>query len=191
MFAHDARTVIVVADGAGGSGAGALAAKKVIREVESGYTQIHSAAEWSVFLRQIDCRINDGESTAVVVDIRPFGIAGASVGDSRAMIISEELVTELTIHQHRKPLLGSGQAEPVGFTSEPLDGVLLVGTDGFFNYAKPEAIRALVIADDFPTLPRRCIESVRLKSGEYWDDIGMVAARNRPRSKTRQRYVIH
>ena len=191
VFSHQERTVVVVADGAGGTGAGDVAALAVVREIESEYLNIHSATEWALLLRQIDCRIGDGETTAVVVDIRPIGIAGASVGDSCACTVTDGIISDLTANQKRKPLLGSGMAEPIGFVCPPLLGLLLVGTDGYFNYAKPNAILAAVAKSDFQTLPRRCIDMVRLPSGDYWDDIGIVAVRQRPRSMPLQRFTIN
>lgn len=190
VFTQDARTVVVVADGAGGTGAGDVAALAVIREIESAYLNIHSANEWASLLRQIDCRISDGETTAVVVDVRSIGIAGASVGDSRAVIVKDGMISELTANQKRKPLIGTGMAEPTGFACPPLDGLLLLGSDGLFNYAKPNAILACVAKTDFQTLPRRCIDMVRLPSGDYWDDIAVVALRHRPRPSTRQRFTL-
>lgn len=190
VFAHEARTVIVVADGAGGTGAGAAAALAVIREIESEYMNIHSANEWASFLCQVDCRVGDGETTAVVVDVRTIGIAGASVGDSRAVIVNDGEISELTSNQKRKPLIGSGMAEPVGFVCPPLDGLVLLGTDGFFDYAKPNAILATIAQSDFHTLPRKCIEMVRLPSGDYWDDVSIVAVRHRPPASTRQRFTV-
>ncbi len=132
------RTVVVVADGAGGTGAGDVAALAVIREIEAEYLNIHSANEWVLFLRQIDCRIGDGETTAVVVDVRTIGIAGASVGDSRAVIVNDGTISELTANQKRKPLIGSGMAEPIGFICPPLDGLLLLGTDMLFSTTRNE-----------------------------------------------------
>lgn len=190
VFNHETRTVVVVADGAGGTGAGDVAALAVIREIEAEYLNIHSANEWVLLLRQIDCRIGDGETTAVVVDVRIIGIAGASVGDSRAVIVKDGTISELTANQKRKPLIGSGMAEPIGFVCPPLDGLLLLGTDGFFNYAKPNAILASIAKSDFQTLPRKCIDMVRLPSGDYWDDVGIVAVRHRPRSSTRRRFNV-
>src|SRR6186997_2050497 len=96
VFTFDERTVIVVADGAGGVGSGDIAAEAVLREIEPDLPRIHSADEWADTLRQIDCRISPGESTAVVVDVRPYGIAGASVGDSEAWIIKDGKITNLT-----------------------------------------------------------------------------------------------
>ena len=190
IFSNASRTVVVVADGAGGTGAGDVAARTAIHEIEIAYLNVHCASDWVSLLRQIDCRICDGETTVAVVDLRPYGIAGASVGDSRAAIVSECTIVELTIDQHRKPLLGSGLAEPVAFMSSPLVGVLLVGTDGFFNYARPDAIQRLIATTDFPVLPRRCIELVRLPSGDHWDDVGIVAVRNRKRSTARRRFNV-
>jgi hypothetical protein len=90
------RTVIVVADGAGGAGSGDIAAESVVREIETEFPRIHSADQWAETLRQIDCRISPGESTAVIVDIRPYGIAGASVGDTEAWIINDGQIFDLT-----------------------------------------------------------------------------------------------
>ncbi|MFO0817997.1 MAG: PP2C family serine/threonine-protein phosphatase [Pirellulales bacterium] len=180
----------MVADGAGGVGYGDLAAESVIREVKSSFPAIHSADQWADLLRQIDHGISIGESTAVVIDIRPYGIAGASVGDSCAWIINYSQVDDLTRNQNRKPRLGSGNASPVSFTHAPLNGVLLVATDGFFDYAKRDAITPIIAQSNFYTIPNRCLEMVRLPSGDLWDDVGIVAARNPPQHRSRKRYSI-
>ena len=92
---EDQRTVIVVADGAGGTSSGDLAAESVVSFVKSNYESVHSANDWVNLLRQVDRQMGAGESTAVVVDIRPYGIAGASVGDSQAWIFNDG-ITDLT-----------------------------------------------------------------------------------------------
>jgi serine/threonine protein phosphatase PrpC len=184
------RTVIVVADGAGGTGSGDLAAEFVVREVQSNYSTIHSANEWADFLRETDKQIRIGESTAVVVDVRPFGIAGASVGDSCAWIINDGKITDLTNNQIRKPLLGSGICQPVGFTHSSLVGLLITATDGFFDYAKRDEITRLVGQTEFFKISRKCIELVQLPSGDLWDDVGIVVARNKPQQRNRTKYKI-
>ena len=98
----DQRTIIVVADGAGGTGAGDIAAESVVREIKSNYETTHSASEWANLLRQIDEQIGVGETTAIALDIRPYGIAGASVGDSQAWIIDDGEIVDLTTNQIRK-----------------------------------------------------------------------------------------
>lgn len=190
IFTANDRTVIVVADGAGGSGAGDAAADAVVREVEREFAGIHSADEWNALLRQADFRIGAGETTAVIVDVRAYGIAGASVGDSQAWIIEDGAMVNLTQNQVRKPLLGSGDASPVPFTGPPLRGVLLAGTDGLFNYIKPEAVIRIVSEEEFLSIPRKCLEAVRLPSGDLWDDVGIIAAKVAPIVRTRQRYSI-
>ncbi len=184
------RSVIVVADGAGGVGSGDLAAESVVREVRANFESIHSADEWVDLLRQIDRQIGAGESTAVVVDIRPYGIAGASVGDSQAWIVDDTEIIDLTRDQTRKPLIGSGVAQPVGFSFPPLNGLLIAATDGLFDYAKRDDIARMVGQSEFYEIARKCVELVRLPSGEMWDDVGIVVSRNKPQHPTRTKYEI-
>ncbi|MEM7557530.1 MAG: hypothetical protein AAF394_00270 [Planctomycetota bacterium] len=86
--------------------------------------------------------------------------------------------------------MGSGSAQPIGFTHQPLSGTLIAATDGLFDYAKQESIIELLAKSDFYEIPRRCVELVRLPSGELWDDTSIVVARNKPQQRTRQRYEI-
>ncbi len=60
------------------------------------------------FLRQIDCRIGDGETTAVVLEMFERSECRASVGDSRAVIVKGGTMCELTANQKRKPLMCTG-----------------------------------------------------------------------------------
>jgi len=143
-----------------------------------------------VELKQIDCRISAGESTAVIVDLCPGGICGSSVGDSQAWIIHDGKIIDLTIKQKRKPLLGSRNACPIGFSNPPLNGVLIVASDGFCNYVKRPKLPPMVAQTDFFAIPRTCVEMVRLPSGDLWDDIGIVACRVRPPHRMRRRYTI-
>ena len=140
-----------------------------------------SSAGWCNVLRQTDFRIGVGESTAVVLDLRTDAVCGASVGDSQAWLISGEDITDLTLHQRRKPLLGSGEADPVGFSCGRLNELLIVATDGFCNYVKRDdggqsGFRTSCFAD----LPRRLVNLVRLRSGALIDDVGIVVCRQAP-----------
>jgi len=186
----DNRVVVGVADGAGGTGSGGAAAESVVKAIGAHSSQCHNENDWIRLLSQLDQEIAPGESTAVVVDVRADGLSGASVGDSRAWIVCEGDVTDLTVKQVRKPLLGSGGAHAVGFTSGPLQGVLVAATDGFFNYVAKERVPPLLAQADFYTLPRKLIDLVRLPSGEFWDDVGIVVCRPTPARRTRERYVI-
>ena len=120
----DTGVVIAVADGAGGTGAGSQAARTVIREVAAAASLAHDQAAWSRILREADLRVGEGESTGVVVAWSPGGIVGASVGDSQAWLIVDGEIKDLTKSQARKPLLGSGEAEPTGFFHPPAAGFI-------------------------------------------------------------------
>src|SRR5436190_15767787 len=137
----DTGFLIVVADGAGGTGGGAAAAQAVC----DGAIAVFEDAEptsWAQHLRSLDALLatvgTGGLSTAVVLHIDGTMVAGASVGDSGAWLISDGEVIDLTERQVRKPLLGTGKAEPVSIGPFQLIGRLLVGTDGLFKYA-PQA----------------------------------------------------
>ena len=187
---EDERTIVVVADGAGGVGNGDAAAETVIREVTTKHRKISTAEQWEAELRQIDFRLGVGESTAVVVDLRVDSIVGASVGDSRAWIIRDGELIDLTVYQNRKPLLGSGDARPKQFSHGSLIGTLIVATDGFCSYVKRDELTRMVAQADLFEIPRRCIELVRLPSGDLWDDIGIVACRVMRQRRSRTRYTI-
>ena len=179
VFTEPDRCVIVVADGAGGTGSGGQAAAAVVDAVRRAAASIDSSAGWSSVLRQIDGRIGPGESTAVVVDVKADRVCGASVGDSQASVIKGADIVDLTGHQRRKPLLGTGEAEPVGLTYGPLDGLLLVATDGFCNYVKRTEMVKIIPYEDFAALPQRLVSLVRLRSGALNDDVGIVVCRYR------------
>jgi hypothetical protein len=181
---------IVVADGAGGTGAGAQAAETVLREVEASASLEHSATSWCNILRQTDYRVGLGESTCVVAAWSSKGIAGASVGDSKAWLLENDDLNDLTSSQIRKPLLGSGEAQPVGFSHPSSQGLLLVSTDGFCNYVRRETLLREILWIDFAVLAHKLVEMVRLPSGELWDDIGIVACRPRRPVRSRTRYEI-
>jgi serine/threonine protein phosphatase PrpC len=185
----DGGVVIVVADGAGGTAAGAEAAETVVREVTAVASLACDAEGWCESLRQTDYRVGSGEATCVVVARSASGIVGASVGDSRAWLLEDDLI-DLTSGQVRKPLLGTGEARPVGFSHPPSQGLLLVCTDGFCNYVRRERLLREILWIDFAVLARKLVEMVRLPSGELWDDIGLVACRPRRPGSNRKRYEI-
>jgi len=179
-----------VADGAGGTEVAGHAAETVIREITGSASLEHDSASWCDILRQTDFRVGVGESTCVVVARSLKGIVGASVGDSKAWLIENDDLNDLTRSQVRKPLLGSGEAQPVGFEYPSLQGLLLVCTDGFCNYVRRDTLLRNVLWFDFAVLAHKLVEMVRLPSGELWDDIGIVACRPRRTERSRKRYEI-
>jgi serine/threonine protein phosphatase PrpC len=112
------------------------------------------------------------------------------VGDSRAWLFEDGEVNDLTRGQLRKPLLGTGEARPVGFSHPPSQGLLLVCTDGFCNYVRRDNLLREVLWIDVAVLAHKLVEMVRLPSGDLWDDIGIVACRPRRLARNRGRYEI-
>jgi serine/threonine protein phosphatase PrpC len=118
-----------------------------------------------------------GETTGVVAVIDEDGIIGASVGDSAAWIVDATRHVDLTRRQIRKPLIGSGAALPVPFGHGPLNGTLLVASDGLFKYGNAARIQEIASANEPDAALERLIESVRLRSGQLQDDVAVAICR--------------
>lgn len=175
--------VIVVADGAGGTGGGANAANTVVRIVRDSVKSIdiNDQSAWCIMLAEIDSAIEKnrtgGETTAVAVGISANGIAGASIGDSEAWLITKNSYKDLTVHQQRKPLIGTGVAVPAPFLAKPFTDTLLVASDGLFKYANPNKICEIVRNDNIQNAVKQLVDIVRLKSGNLQDDVSIALCR--------------
>lgn len=84
-------------------------------------------------MRKLASTAGCGETTAVIAYVDTAGVRGASVGDSCAWLMHEDTFTDLTSGQSRKPLLGSGSAVPVAFTSKQNFDRVVLGSDGLFK----------------------------------------------------------
>jgi serine/threonine protein phosphatase PrpC len=172
--------VIVVADGAGGLRGGTVASDALVGAVtvaagDAGFDR-ESVAGWSNVFRRTDAELaqtRSGETTGIVVVVTSRGVLGVSAGDSEAYVVTKTGIDDLTASQNRKRL-GSGQASPVPFFRAALDGVLVVGTDGLFKYASLERIVDAVDRRSPAEATERLIALVRLPSGAYPDDVGVV-----------------
>ena len=167
---------MAVADGAGGTGGGASAADRLIVALTKLTAQAASADWWSVLL-ELDEEMagRGGETTAVVAFVDSDRVRGASVGDSAAWLISPEGgMTDLTVHQRRKPLVGSGEALPVEFEGERRGGRLLLATDGLIKYTPRDRICALAMTGSVVEAVDALINAVRLPSGALQDDVAIA-----------------
>jgi serine/threonine protein phosphatase PrpC len=170
--------LVAVADGAGGTGDGAAAAERVI----TGLAKLAGAApttDWFEALLELDDELlacHPGcQTTGVVAYVSAGRIVGASVSDSSAWLISPAgEVTDLTAHQRRRPLLGSGEALPVIFEAELGDGRLILGSDGLFKYAPLEQICSLAMQGSVAEAADALGSCVRLPSGGFQDDVAVV-----------------
>lgn len=77
--------------------------------------------------RSIDSKLEGsveaGETTGLLLVLGAEEIWGASVGDSQAWLVTETGLEDLTEHQERKPLVGSGRAAPTVFSTPRRPGV--------------------------------------------------------------------
>jgi serine/threonine protein phosphatase PrpC len=171
--------ILVLADGAGGLSGGAKAAEFVVENTKSRVNStMVSSDQLCTFLIALDREMSVsgtmGETTCVIVILSEAGVIGASVGDSGALIFSKGGVDNLTRNQIRKPLLGSGQAAPVGFNRTLLDGVLLIASDGLLKYTSQEKIAAVIAATSFADTTKKLIDLVRYQSGTLPDDVSVL-----------------
>jgi len=176
------RSCLPLGDGAGGTANGSAAAEALVALVADRAEALAAGNEMAFvgLLEEADATsvaASGGQTTAVVGVAMPGRIVGASVGDSGAILFREPLV-DLPSGQARKPLLGSGSAQPRGFAVEWNGEPLLVATDGLFHFASPRAIAAEVgTPRDCDSTALRLIELTRLRSGALPDDVAIVFVR--------------
>jgi PPM family protein phosphatase len=171
--------IIVVADGAGGTGSGGRAAEAVCaavgQAVSDGPRREH---EWTRWLSAVDHSIHKagsgGETTAVIVQVYRGEICGVSVGDSGAATIEGGVLFDLTEYQNRKPLVGSCNARPVGFGPRPFRGRLLVASDGLLKYSGRDKLIVAATGLPLEAAVESLIAGVRLRSGKLPDDIAIA-----------------
>jgi serine/threonine protein phosphatase PrpC len=167
---HD-RELIIVADGAGGSTGGARAAEALCRALTD------DVDDWAAWLKQQDAAlIATGLAAAVVLSIHDDGlIRGASVGDCEAWVFGQGAPVDLTTLQIRKPLLGSGHAVPVHFSSRLAAGAaLVVATDGLWKYVRRASVANATSARPLGAALPALVDGVRLRSGTLQDDVAIV-----------------
>jgi hypothetical protein len=182
ILERDGRVLIAVADGGAGASGGAAASDFVLQEV--------ARAARAVSLRTLDpagllsdiyhalvlARLG-GQSTGILAIVGEDGVCGASVGDSGALIARSSDLLDLTERQPRRLLLGTGEAEPIEFTSGPFTGTLLVATAGLLKHAPLERVAACVRGLDLASIPRAIVDLVRVRSGMLWNDVAIAACR--------------
>jgi len=164
---------VVVADGAGGMSHGAAAAELLVTEART--TRPTSGRAAMRMLEAVDRALasrGGGLTTAVVLHLDGGRVVGASVGDSQAWALGSFGCEELTEHQARRPLLGSGRATPVPFVRSRVDRVV-VATDGLGTFLPPVERQVLL---EGGASARAFVDAVRLPGGTLRDDTTVVVA---------------
>ena len=175
---HD-YSLFIVADGAGGIGDGKHASQNAIDFVHSFLTGKEiTLNNVKSCIKHVDHQLslcdNYGETTLIVLIQTNNQIFGASVGDSSAIMVSKALVHDLTENQIRKPLVGSGEASPVGFGPLNVNGSIIIGTDGLFKYANFQKITEYMNDNRSAS---EIADLARLKSGAFSDDIAFILSK--------------
>jgi len=173
------RTILCVADGAGGGSGGAEAAIMAVNLIRQNAILLNNGNACSEVLRKIDEAIAKdpiaGETTCTLVVVAPGEIFGASVGDSGSWMIPERgNHLDLTHAQQRKPFIGSGCAWPVSFHHSALTGLLLLATDGLLKYTSAERITGTCRENAVDLLGGQLIKLVRYPSGALPDDVTLI-----------------
>lgn len=170
--------LVALADGAGGTGNGAIAADRLMAYVTK-LAPDAATADWFEVLCEFDYELSTGrtggETTGIVALVDDARVRGACVGDSAAWLVStsREMV-DMTAHQRRRPLLGSGEALPVEFEALHEGGRVLLATDGLLKYAEADQICAIVARGTAADAVNQLVDLVRLPTGGFHDDVAVV-----------------
>ena len=180
LIVHDGqRTVLCVADGAGGLSGGGEAASIAVELARQNASTMGDADSCLEVLRKMDAAIAKdsiaGETTCALVIVAPQEIFGASVGDSGVWLIPKDgSHMDLTQSQQRKPFIGSGSAWPVSFRCPRQAGSVLLATDGLLKYTSAERIIATCRGHPTEDAAPQLIELVRYPSGSLPDDVTII-----------------
>jgi serine/threonine protein phosphatase PrpC len=175
----DDRTLIAVADGAGGTGRGASAAETICSMAIAAFRRgARSADSWVAELLTIDGALfragQGGQAAVVVVEIQGSEVRGASVGDSGCWAIDPIGSVDLTAAQNRKPLLGSGAAMPTGVGPTTAPARLLIATDGLLKYCPRAEIDRIAAKGALQEAVDALISKIRLRRGRFHDDVAIA-----------------
>lgn len=176
--------IVALADGAGGSAGGDVAAQALVSEISKTAQDVpdpHDEKFWVSWLKKMDELIHDhplaGETTAVVAAVAPGRITGASVGDSSAWLIGPNHDLDVTAEQVRRPFLGSGSARARSFSVETKGEVLLLASDGLTKYADASRLHEIIRSHELEAAVEQLVEAVRLPSGSFFDDVSCILCR--------------
>ena len=174
--------LLAVADGVGGVSGGLEAASAVMNAADAAAAAgapMQRGFGLQEQLFELDHALNAtpdvGLTTAILIGSDGARLHGASVGDSRALLVSAHGWTDLTMHQRRSPKLGDGTATPVAFAAGWGSETLLVGTDGLFGVLPDETIATLARLPDIAEAAEQLVAAARRRSIQ--DDLGLILLR--------------
>jgi serine/threonine protein phosphatase PrpC len=175
----------LLADGQGGQAGGGPAARLACQAalgaaLECRPEELLDPATWSDILRQADAAVtadpDAGFTTLVGLCVYRDRVAGASNGDSAALLVTGGKALNLTAGQQKNPAVGCGDAVAVPFAarlSEPWR--VLVMSDGVWKYVGWDRVVAIAGRTPGPAVIGELQGAARLRgSGRFQDDFTVV-----------------
>jgi serine/threonine protein phosphatase PrpC len=174
-----------VADGQGGRSGGAPAAQLACRVALDHASacrpvDLVEPSTWPDLLRHADLAVekDPGAGYTTLVGLCAFGrrIAGASSGDSAALLVNKRKAVELTLGQHKNPPVGSGAAVAVPFAAQlERPWSVLAMTDGVWKYVGWERVVEIASRQHGQGMLEALQQLARLPgSGQFPDDFTVV-----------------
>jgi len=173
------RTLLCVADGAGGRSGGKEAAIMAVEFFRADHERLQNHEDCLDLLRRMDAAMDQdqvaGETTFAMALVTTEEIIVASVGDSGIWLIpATGNWINLTVHQQRKPMIGSGDAKPAALRYPRFEGTLLLATDGLLKYTSADRIVETCRGQPANTAAQSLTELVKYPSGNYPDDVTLI-----------------
>lgn len=175
----------VVADGQGGQPGGGPAARLACQTVLAAAIRckpekLIDPFEWPGILRAADTAVaadpTAGFTTLIGLCIYQGRVAGASSGDSAALLISEGKAIALTAAQHKNPPVGCGEAAIVPFAAtikQPWKVLLM--SDGVWKYVGWERVIEVASRATGLEIIAELQQLARLPgNGQFQDDFTIV-----------------
>lgn len=177
--------ICIVADGQGGQRGGGRAAavacqSALAQAISLPPKKLSEPRTWSGIVATADEAVrvdpDAGYTTLVALAASPKWLAGASSGDSAAMLVMNDRTIELTAKQHKNPPVGSGAAEPISFQMAlKAPWKLLAMSDGVWKYVGWERIIETAQRTGGQPLIDNLQALARLPtSGQFQDDFTIV-----------------
>lgn len=176
--------VSVLCDGQGGRPGGATASQSAVRfclEIadESSHTKLLNPFEWLEIGKQIDKKVAETEraglTTFIGLAVGKNFAAGVSCGDSRALLLLDDKLFDLTDGQKKHPAVGSTIA-PFRPFSAKLEGVwkILLMSDGVWKFIDANEMKRIILEHSGNALILNLKNQIIEKFRQLPDDFSII-----------------
>ena len=177
--------LVFLADGQGGRAGGARAAQLACEMAAARASQyqppdLYESSNWQTILSHADTAVaadqNAGFTTLIGLCLWSSRLAGASCGDSAAVVSSRETLDSVTARQFKDPPVGSGEAIFIPFEMDLMrPWRVLVMSDGVWKYAGWTTINHSLLHLEGEEILNSIRDAACLKgTGQFPDDFTVV-----------------